>query len=51
MKRWLVIRHMRWLILSWKVERHYAMWQELGMLPVHRHFDDEVLDAVWRGEL
>jgi hypothetical protein len=26
-------------------------WQQFGMLPVHRHRDDEVLDAIWRGEL
>ena len=25
-KRLPIIRHVRWLILSWKVERYYAMW-------------------------
>jgi hypothetical protein len=39
------IRHVRWLIWSWRVERHYAMWQQLGSLPVHRHLDEAVLDA------
>jgi hypothetical protein len=41
-KRLPIIRHVRWLILSWKVERYYAMWQQYGMLPVHRHRDDRV---------
>ena len=50
-KRLHIIRHVRWLILSWKVERYYAMWQQYGMLPVHRHRDGETLDAIWRGEL
>jgi hypothetical protein len=50
MKRLSIIRHIRWLYLSWQVEKHYAMWSELGMLPVHRHLDDEQLIRVWRGE-
>ena len=50
MKRLPIIRHFRWLYLSWQVEKHYAMWARLGMLPVNRHRDDERLDAVWRGE-
>jgi hypothetical protein len=33
MKRWPIIRHVRWLYLSWQVERHYAMWQQIGLLP------------------
>ena len=40
-KRLPIIRHVRWLILSWKVERYYAMWQQYGMLPVHRHRDGD----------
>jgi hypothetical protein len=50
MKRWPIIRHLRWLYFGWRVERHYAMWQRIGYLPVHRHHDDAALDAIWRGE-
>jgi hypothetical protein len=50
MKRLPVIRRLRWLIWSWRVEQHYAMWQRLGSLPVHRRPDDAVLDQIWRGE-
>jgi hypothetical protein len=45
-----IIRHIRWLYYSIKVEQHYAMWRDLGMLPVYREHDDAVLDAIWRGE-
>ncbi len=50
MKRWPIIRHVRWLILSYRVERHYQLWRTLGMLPINRKHDDDVLDAIWRGE-
>lgn len=50
MKRWPIIRHIRWLVLSHRVERHYRLWRTLGMLPLNRHLDDEVLNQVWRGE-
>jgi hypothetical protein len=49
-KRLPIIRHVRWLYLSWRVEQHYAMWAQLGMLPTHRDRDQAVLDAIWRGE-
>jgi hypothetical protein len=50
LRRLPIIRHLRWLYWSWKVEQHYAMWESLGSLPVHRHLDEAVLDAIWRGE-
>ena len=50
LKRLPIIRHVRWLIWAWRVERHYAMWRELGSLPAYREHDDRVLDAIWRGE-
>lgn len=49
-KRLPIIRHIRWLYLSWQVERHYEAWRSLGMLPSNRHHDDAALDAIWRGE-
>jgi hypothetical protein len=50
LRRLPIIRHLRWLYWSWKVEQHYAMWESLGSLPVRRHLDEAVLDAIWRGE-
>jgi hypothetical protein len=49
-KRLPIIRHLRWLYWSWKVEQHYAMWLQLGSLPVYRDRDEQVLDQIWRGE-
>lgn len=46
-----IIRHLRWFYYAWKVEQHYIMWRQInGSLPVHRHHDEAVLDAIWRGE-
>lgn len=44
------IRHIRWLYHKLMIERHYAMWSELGLLPVYRSHDEEVLLMIWRGE-
>jgi hypothetical protein len=51
MKRWPVIRHVRYFCLIYKVNRHYAEWQQLGYFPVNARYDYDVLDKVWRGEL
>jgi hypothetical protein len=45
-----IIRHIRWLVYSYRVARHYEMWTKLGFLPVHVDQDVAVLDAIWRGE-
>ena len=50
LKRLPIIRHVRWLYWAWQVEKHYAMWAQLGSLPLYRDRDEAVLDAIWRGE-
>jgi hypothetical protein len=50
MKRWPIIRHVRYFYLRYKVNRHYDFWLSLGKLPVHADRDYAVLDAIWRGE-
>ena len=47
---WPVIRHIRYFVLLYRVNRHYEGWMHLGYLPVHAHLDYDRLDAVWRGE-
>jgi len=51
MKRWPVIRHVRYYYLRFCVNRHYANWQQFGYLPVHAEHDYAVLERVWRGEM
>jgi hypothetical protein len=29
-KRLPIIRHLRWLYWSWKVDQHYLLWRQLG---------------------
>jgi hypothetical protein len=51
MKRWPVIRHVRFFWLRYKVNQHYDMWMQLyGALPVNIDKDYAILDAIWRGE-
>ena len=50
MKRWPLVRHVRYWWLRMQVNRHYAMWQTLGYLPIHAQHDYDQLDRIWRGE-
>jgi hypothetical protein len=50
MKRWPIIRHIRWLYLTHRVNQHYRTWLALGYLPVNADSDYEHLDKIWRGE-
>lgn len=50
MKRWPIIRHVRYFIGLYRVHRHYAIWASMGSLPVNIDHDYAVLDAIWRGE-
>jgi hypothetical protein len=47
---WPGIRHIRYFVLLYRVNRHYEGWMKLGYLPVHAHLDYDRLDAIWRGE-
>jgi hypothetical protein len=51
MKRWPVIRHIRWLWLAWRVRRWAREWGNIGIgLGYPTEHDLRVLDAIWRGE-
>ena len=50
MKRLPIVRHIRYFIGMYRVNRHYEMWASRGMLPVNSDKDYAVLDAIWRGE-
>lgn len=51
MKRLPIIRHVRYFIGLYRVNRHYEGWRKLGYLPVHVEHDYAVLDRIWRGEI
>ena len=51
MKRWPLIRHVRYFYLRFRVNQHYARWSSLGALPFNAGHDYEVLNQVWRGEV
>ena len=50
MKRLPIVRHIRYFIELYRVNRHYEMWAQLGSLPVNAEHDYAVLDAIWCGE-
>ena len=46
-----IIRHMRWMLNTYRVNRHYAnCWMYFGQFPVKAYLDYAVCDAIWRGE-
>jgi hypothetical protein len=48
-RRWPVIRHIRYFIALYRVNRHYEMWQSFGYLPVHANWDYAAIDEIWAG--
>jgi hypothetical protein len=49
-KRWPIIRHIRWAYHKRQMGRHYDLWARLGYLPVNRGIDEDHLRAIWRGD-
>jgi hypothetical protein len=50
MRFWFGIRHLRYVWNLWLVNQWYDDWGRLGYHAGHRHYDDERLDRIWRGE-
>jgi hypothetical protein len=50
MKRWPLIRHIRYCYLLYRVNQHYAGWMKLGLLPTNAHHDFAILDDIWAGK-
>lgn len=49
MKRWPVIRHLRYCWHRSRMEAWYALWASYGYV-VRAESDDDTLNAIWRGE-
>lgn len=45
------IRHIRAMILTYRINRHYETWASLGMLPVRADEDWAIVDRIRSGEL
>jgi hypothetical protein len=51
MKRWPIIRHVRWFCLSYRVHRWAAQWGAMGIGLGHPNESDlKTLNDIWRGE-
>lgn len=50
MKRLWGIRHVRWLYLSWMLQRHLDRWQRMDMGWFAQQSDLDYLDRVWSGD-
>lgn len=46
-----IIRHIRAMIATYRVNRHYDMWKRLGFLPTHAASDYAVVDQIRAGKL
>ena len=45
------VRHIRALILTYRINQHYEAYSQLGMLPVNADKDFAIVDRIRRGEL
>ncbi len=45
------IRHIRAVILTYRINKHYEAYLSIGMLPTHAEKDFEIVGQIRRGEL
>lgn len=45
-----IIRNVRWMLNTYRVNRHYDQWLRFGQFPVKAYLDYAVCEAIWRGE-
>lgn len=50
MMRLPVIRHIRWFVLNFRLQRFLNQWASAGFLRIPSQADLDYLDAVWRGD-
>lgn len=43
-----LIRHARWFVCYWRVNKWYGMWSDVGYYETN-NFDRRCLDQIWRG--
>ena len=50
MKRWFIIRHIRWMWLLTKFNAHIQRMQDAGLGWIPAQSDIEYLEDVWKGK-
>jgi hypothetical protein len=45
------IRHVRAILITYRINRHYEEWSKLGALPVYADRDWAIVDRIRAGEL
>ena len=45
-----IIRHVRAIIATRNIVRHYRAWATIGASPCNADIDFAIRDAIWRGE-
>ncbi len=50
-KRLPIIRHVRYCIVMYQINRHYDQWRAMGAIPWNAHEDYAIADRIWKGEL
>ncbi|MCA0404902.1 MAG: hypothetical protein LCH39_01955 [Proteobacteria bacterium] len=48
--KWPVIRHVRYWITIYRINRHYDFYRSFGFLPTHAEQDYAEAEKIWRGE-
>jgi hypothetical protein len=51
MKRWPLVRHVRYFVHVYRMNKHYDFWRSLGYLPVNIEHDEKILQDIWDGKL
>lgn len=49
MKRWPVVRHIRYVYHHIQIERWYRLWAKLGRHDMNKSKDLEYLARIWKG--
>lgn len=50
MKRWPLIRHVRYFYLLYRVNQHYDRWLRIGYFAFNARHDYAILDDIWEGK-
>lgn len=44
------IRHIRYMIAVYRINRHYEFYRSIGLLPIHAEADYAEANRIWAGK-